>query len=65
MKGRLGNAALSKYEMDMSAPKKAKLCEAAALVKPSKYDKPLHKPEPPPVAAAKKGAVMKKKAPVK
>ena len=44
-KGRLGEGAMSNYLKDMNAQKVAKVNDAAATVKPSKYDKPDQKEE--------------------
>lgn len=50
-KGRLGDATMAKYISDLNAQKLAKVNESAATVKPSKYDRPEKKPEPPKKAA--------------
>jgi len=60
LKGRMGDAAMSKLIQDMNPQKLIKVNESAATVKPSKYDRPEKPPEkkaPPP---SKKPAPKKK-----
>lgn len=50
MKGRLGEAAMTKYLSDLNPQKLQKVNESAQTVQPSKYDRPEKKesaPEPP------------------
>jgi len=56
-KGRLGDSTMSKYLSDLNPQKLAKVNEAAAIVQPSKYDRPEKKKvvaAPPPKMGAKK-----------
>lgn len=59
LKGRLPEGSLSKYLDGIIPQKMTKIDEAAAQIKPSKYDKSERKA----AAAAKKAAMAKKKAP--
>ena len=63
LQGRLGQPAVMKYTDGMIPQKKAKIEEAAATVKPSKYDKSAKKAAAEAAAKANKKPVAKSQKP--